>query len=210
MEDDYDSEYRYESPPVAALQGLDRDGRVIYTGTLSKVLFPALRVGYLVLPTDLVPRFAALREVMDDFPPTLYQAALADFLREGHFARHLRRMRLLYRERRDALVEALRTELGEELEVLDGQAGLHLVATLRDEALVRLEGGRGALGLAPGGALDVALAGRAARARIWAMPLSPCYRGPAPRQGFILGYGGTEVGVMRDAVRRLRGLLDRS
>ena len=105
IEDDYDSEYRYESLPVAALQGLDRDSRVIYIGTFSKVLFPALRLGYIVIPADLVGRFAAVREAMDIFPPTLYQAVLADFLGEGHFGRHIRRMRLLYRERRAALVD---------------------------------------------------------------------------------------------------------
>src|SRR5262249_35358996 len=129
LEDDYDSEYRYESQPIAALQGLDRDARVIYVGTFSKVLFPALRVGYLVLPADLVPRFAAGREAMDIFPATLYQAVLTDFVNEGHFGRHLRRMRQTYRERRDALVQALGEELGGGLEVQGGQAGLHLAAT---------------------------------------------------------------------------------
>ena len=123
LEDDYDSEYRYESLPVAALQGLDRDSRVLYIGTFSKVLFPALRLGYLVIPADLVARFAAVREAMDIFPPALYQAVLTDFILEGHFARHLRRMRLLYRERRDALVEALGKELGAELAGARGTGG---------------------------------------------------------------------------------------
>jgi GntR family transcriptional regulator/MocR family aminotransferase len=209
IEDDYDSEYRYESPPVAALQGLDRDGRVIYIGTLSKVLFPALRVGYMVLPPDLVPRFAAVREAMDVFPATLYQAALADFLGEGHFARHLRRMRLLYRERRDALVEALRGELSAELEVLDGQAGLHLVATFRP-------GASGTEGLAERS--DRELAERAAREKLWLMPLSTCYLGSpgggdgmrepsGVAEGFILGYGATAREEMDEAVRRLKSVL---
>ena len=100
IEDDYDSEYRYESFPIAALQGLDRDGRVIYIGTFSKVLFPSLRVGYLVIPPDLVPRFVAVREAMDIFPASLPQAALTDFINEGEFGRHLRRMRALYADRR--------------------------------------------------------------------------------------------------------------
>ena len=189
LEDDYDSEYRYESLPIAALQGLDRDGRVIYIGTFSKVLFPALRLGYLVIPPDLVPRFAAVREAMDIFPPTLYQAVLADFIAEGHFARHLRRMRQLYRERRDALVAAIRSDLAAELEVLDGQAGLHLVATLKN------------------GGSDQEIAVAAARQGLWAMPLSSCHLTEPARQGLVLGYAGTSVPEILDGVRRLRGVL---
>ncbi len=189
LEDDYDSEYRYESLPVAALQGLDRDSRVIYIGTFSKVLFPALRLGYLALPADLVPRFAALRETTDGFPPTLYQAVLADFIEEGHFVRHLRRMRQLYRERRDALVEALDDELGGELRVRDGRAGMHLAATLRP------------------GVDDQRLAAEAARQGLWIMPLSSCYLGPAAEPGLVLGYGGTGIAEIREGVHRLRELL---
>src|SRR4029453_1353049 len=111
VEDDYNSEYRYESQPVGALQGLDRDARVLYIGTFSKVLAPALRIGYLVIPEDLVPRFRSVRWAMDICPPILYQQALADFIAEGHFARHLRRTRELYRERRETLVASLRAEI---------------------------------------------------------------------------------------------------
>jgi GntR family transcriptional regulator/MocR family aminotransferase len=189
LEDDYDSEYRYESPPVAALQGLDRDARVIYIGTFSKVLFPALRVGYLVVPADLVERFAAMRAAVDDFPSTLYQAVLADFLAEGHFARHLRRMRRLYRERRGALVEALRSELGEAVQVLGEGAGMHLAAVLGE------------------GSQDRRLAERAAREGLWAMPLSACYLGEPSRAGLVLGYGGTGVPEILDGVRRLARLI---
>jgi GntR family transcriptional regulator/MocR family aminotransferase len=192
LEDDYDSEYRYESLPVAALQGLDRDGRVIYIGTFSKVLFPALRLGYLVIPADLVARFAAVREAMDIFPPTLYQAVLADFITEGHFARHLRKMRQLYRERRDALVAAIDGDLGDELRVRDGQAGMHLVATLRQRGH---------------GVGDRRLAAQAARQGLWTMPLSSCYLGAAAEQGLVLGYGGTSAGEIREGICRLRGVL---
>jgi GntR family transcriptional regulator/MocR family aminotransferase len=188
VEDDYDSEYRYGSLPIASLQGLDRDSRVLYVGTFSKVLYPALRVGYLVLPADLVARFAALRAATDDFPPTFQQSVLADFIREGHFARHLRRMRALYRERREALVDAMGRELGGALDVVEGEAGMHLVATLT--------AARG----------DRALAVRAARERLWTMPLSSCYSGK-PREGFVLGFGGTEVPEIVDGVRRLRTVL---
>jgi GntR family transcriptional regulator / MocR family aminotransferase len=183
LEDDYDSEYRYESQPIAALQGLDRDARVIYTGTFSKVLFPALRVGYLVVPGDLVDRFAAMRAALDDFPATLYQAVLTDFLAEGHFARHLRRMRSLYRERRGALVEALRSELG--LQVLGEKAGMHLTALLDP------------------GTDDRRLSEQAAAQGLWAMPLSACHLGEPSRPGLVLGYGGTGVSEILEGVRRL-------
>src|SRR5262249_15584348 len=96
LEDDYDSEYRFGTRPVASLQGMDADERVISVGTFSKVLFPALRLGYMVVPTDLVPAFAAARDAADVFSSTLYQAVATDFIREGHFARHIRRMRMLY------------------------------------------------------------------------------------------------------------------
>ena len=192
IEDDYDSEYRYESLPIASLQGLDGDARVIYVGTFSKVLFPALRLGYLVLPADLVARFAAVRDATDIFPPTFAQAVLADFIREGHFARHLRRMRALYQERRGALVDALRTELGDVVTVLGDEAGMHLVASLTK-----------------GPDDDCAVAVRAARQGLWAMPLSPCYIARASRRGFVLGFGGTSVPEIRGGVRRLRAALGR-
>jgi GntR family transcriptional regulator/MocR family aminotransferase len=189
IEDDYDSEYRYESQPIGALQGLDRDARVIYIGTFSKVLFPALRVGYLVIPPDLVGRFSTVRAAMDLCPPALNQAVLADFIAEGHFARHLRRTRALYAERRSALVEALRRELPL-LEVVGAEAGFHLTAILA---------GR------PG---DLAISERAARDGLWAMPLSACYLGPPSQEGLVLGYGGIGVAQMPGAVRRLRRVLD--
>lgn len=189
IEDDYDSEYRYDSPPVAALQGLDRASRVIYIGTFSKVLYPALRLGYLVIPEDLVDRFAAVRDALDIFPPTFHQSVLTDFLTEGHFTRHVRRMRLLYRERREALVNALGKELGDTLTVRGGEAGMHLVATLAE------------------GHRDRQISLRAARKRLWAMPLSSCYLGEPTLQGLVLGYGGTDVAGIRDGVRRLRAVI---
>ncbi len=99
IEDDYDSEYRYEGTLIPSLQGLDANSRVIYVGTFSKILFPSLRVGYLVVPPDLVDRFVATRIAMDMYPPQLYQAVLADFIGDGHLARHTRRMRLIYGEK---------------------------------------------------------------------------------------------------------------
>ena len=96
IEDDYDSEFRYSGRPIAALQGLDFTGRVIYLGTFSKVLFPSLRLGYLILPPDLVEPFTNARALVDRHSPLIEQAVLADFIAEGHFARHIRRMRALY------------------------------------------------------------------------------------------------------------------
>jgi GntR family transcriptional regulator/MocR family aminotransferase len=189
VEDDYDSEYRYESLPIASLQGLDRNSRVIYVGTFSKTLFPSLRIGYLVIPHDLVGRFAEVRRVIDVCPPRLYQAALADFMREGYYARHIRKMRQLYSERRSALMEALRTEFGSLLQVVGGEAGMHLVVIL------------------PKGLRDQQIAKRAADQNLRLLPLSHAYLGKNSRQGLVLGFASTTVSEMPSAVRRLRSLL---
>ncbi|MDQ3316832.1 MAG: PLP-dependent aminotransferase family protein [Actinomycetota bacterium] len=117
LEDDYDSEYRYSGRPLEALQGLDTEGRVIYVGTFSKVLFPSLRLGYLVVPPDLVDAFTAARELSDRQAPALDQAVLARFMAGGHFARHVRRMRSLYAERQAILVEEAGRHLPELLDV---------------------------------------------------------------------------------------------
>jgi GntR family transcriptional regulator/MocR family aminotransferase len=130
IEDDYDSEYRYGSMPISSLQGLDSNSRVIYIGTFSKVLFPSLRIGYMVIPPDLVDHFMTVRQAMDLTSPYLYQAVLTDFMREGHFARHLRRMRLLYGQRRTALVDSIGKEFGSTLQIHGAHAGMHLVVTL--------------------------------------------------------------------------------
>jgi GntR family transcriptional regulator/MocR family aminotransferase len=190
VEDDYDSEYRYESLPLGALQGLDRDGRVLYIGTFSKVLFPALRLGYIVIPPDLVETFANVRRAMDLCPPAFLQAVLTDFLREGHFALHIRRMRRRYRERRAVLEEALRTTLGPDFRILGEQAGMHLVVEL------------------PRGLKDQVVAKAAAEADLWTMPLSWCYAGPGRKQGLVLGYGGTTVPEIRAGVRRLAAVIE--
>jgi GntR family transcriptional regulator/MocR family aminotransferase len=186
IEDDYDSEFRYQSLPVAALQGLDREGCVVYIGTFSKVLFPALRIGYLVVPPDLAARFAAVREAMDVFPPSLPQAVFVDFMKEGHFARHIRRVRSLYRERRSVLAEALARELGSVVELIGDSAGMHLAVALKR------------------GLRDLPIAEGAARQGLWTMPLSSCYLGKPSRQGLVLGYGGTSVAEIPAAVQRLR------
>jgi GntR family transcriptional regulator/MocR family aminotransferase len=189
IEDDYDSEYRYESLPIASLQGLDAHSRVIYIGTFSKVMFPALRLGYIVIPSDLVRQFLTVRRAMDLCPASFYQEVLADFIAEGHFARHIRRMRVLYRERRSKLVDSIAKELGTLVEALGDEAGMYLAVSLQN------------------GDRDVQIAERAARQMLWVWPLSPCYLGKAPRQGFILGFGSTAAAEIPRAVRKLRDLL---
>lgn len=189
IEDDYDSEYRYGSMPIASLQGLDSNSRVIYIGTFSKVLFPSLRVGYIVIPPDLVDRFITIRQAMDFAPAYLFQAILSKFMREGHFARHIRRMRVLYGERRVALVGALRKEFGSALELLGMDAGMHLVVML------------------PKGFRDTEIAKRAARENLWVVPLSPSYLSGGPRHGFVLGFASTPVAAMPHSVRQLKSVL---
>ena len=196
LEDDYDSEYRYVSRPLGALQGMDTDGRVIYIGTFSKVLFPAIRVGYLVVPPSLWGRFVEAREALDLFSPTLFQLALADFLREGHFARHLRRMRGLYRDRREALLNGLARNCHGYLTVNNADAGLH-IATLLPENLS-----------------DVAVVRRMTTRGLTATALSTCYAGSARRSGLLLGFGGSTERRLLEATRILgqvlRATTDRS
>ncbi|KAA3627701.1 MAG: PLP-dependent aminotransferase family protein [Proteobacteria bacterium] len=132
VEDDYDGEYRYEGRPVEAVQGLDRPGRTLYVGTFSKVLFPAARLGYVILPESMLDTFAAAKWWTDRHTPVLEQRVLADFLDDGEFERHLRRMRKRYALRRTALIDALRRHFGEKAEITGTQAGLHLMVRLKD------------------------------------------------------------------------------
>lgn len=127
VEDDYDSEFRYGGNPVEAVQGLDLDGRVLYVGTFSKVLYPSLRIGYLVVPESLVGPIAGLKFLTDGHAPTLEQEVLTDFITAGHFERHLRRARARNAARRAVPLEALKEALGDEATVSGENAGLHVV-----------------------------------------------------------------------------------
>lgn len=189
IEDDYHSEYRYAGRPLAAMQGLDRDGRVIYVGTFSKVMFPSLRVGYLVAPPGLVDGFKTARAALDDHAPMTPQPALADFIAEGHYAAHLRRMRRLYQARQQALLDAASRHLPGLLEVAPDEAGMHLVASLAPALAARMD--------------DTAAASRAAAAGVATIALSGFYMGAPRRQGLLLGYAAFDETEIDAAAQRL-------
>src|SRR6266567_3339474 len=134
FEDDYDSEFRFNGPPLPCLQGLDSSGRVIYAGTMSKILYPSLRLGYLVVPEQLVDPIARIRSAMDQHSPAIDQATLARFITEGFFISHVKRMRKIYLERRDFFIEQFNKLLGDRFVLQIPEAGLHFVAWLRREA----------------------------------------------------------------------------
>ena len=192
LEDDYDSEYRYVSRPLGALQGMNDDARdrVIYIGTFSKVLFPAVRIGYLVVPPALRRRFVEAREAFDLFSPTLYQLALADFLSEGHVERHLRRMRRAYMERRRALLRGLARHCDRYLRLVNADGGLHvttlLAAGLDETDVMRRLAARG----------------------LAATPLSSCYAGESAPGGLLLGFGGWSERRLAAATRVLGEVLE--
>ncbi len=186
LEDDYDSEYRYEGRPLAALQGLDRESRVIYMGTFSKVLFPALRLGYLVVPLDLAEAFSTALAHTALHAPILEQVVLTDFIADGHFVRHIRRMRSLYASRQATLLEAATRELQGILDVLPTATGMHVIGWL------------------PEGANDNEVARQATREDLCTPPLSfYCLKERLP-PGLLLGYTGVSEREIWQGVRRLR------
>lgn len=186
LEDDYDSEFRYVGRPLASLQGLDTDDRVIYLGNFSKVLFQSLRIGYLVLPQTLVEPFLAVRRLVDMHSPLLEQAALADFIAEGHYTRHLARMRRLYGGRRLALLEAIKDL---PLEMDAPEAGLHCIGWLP-------------LGMDDRRVVQNALA---QGLEVW--PVSHACLEPLERGGLLLGYGSPNAQALQDGIRRLGAAL---
>lgn len=190
IEDDYDSEYRYSGRPLSALQGLDRSQRVIYIGTLSKVLLPTLRLGYLVVPPDLVDAFSTARSVADIHSPQLDQAVLADFINEGHFTHHLRRMRTLYAERQAVLLEAVAHELAGLLEVHPNETGMHMVGWL------------------PPGYSDTAVTQQGLARQVFVRPISSDCIEPVARGGLVMGYAAIDEQTIRQGVQRLAQALD--
>jgi GntR family transcriptional regulator/MocR family aminotransferase len=133
IEDDYDGEYRYVSRPLPALKSLDRDGRVLYAGTFSKVLFPSIRLAYLVVPETQVERFERISQAFAGGSPELTQAIVTAFITEGHFARHIQRMRKLYAERREATAAGLERVLGKHMRIDSQPGGMHLILRLQGQ-----------------------------------------------------------------------------
>ncbi len=195
FEDDYDGEYRYSGRPVPALQGLDRNGVVLFAGSFSKVLFPALRLGYLIVPEDLVDKFAAAKSILNRHAPLLEQTVLCEFIEAGHFGRHLRRMREVYSERLGVLLEEGRKQLKGVVEISEIEAGLQTVGWL-----------------APG--MDARAVAKAGSARgVDTIPLAGFYRSAQEleqreRDGLQMGFATVAPREIRRGVEELARALE--
>jgi len=190
LEDDYDGELRYSYHPLAALQGLDKDGRVVYLGTFSKVLFPALRLGYIVLPTILLGPFLQAKKLVDRGAPTLTQAAVADFITEGHFERHLRRLRKAYGRRRQVLIHTLQSRLAGKIQYSDVAAGLHVMVYLSQEYD------------------EVEVVRKAAEAGVGVYPGQSYHIKKAPGPSILLGFSGLNEKEIKEGIRRFATILE--
>ncbi|RWB19037.1 MAG: PLP-dependent aminotransferase family protein [Mesorhizobium sp.] len=185
IEDDFDGEYRFQGRPVPAIQSMDRSGRVIYVGTFAKLLFPALRIGFMVLPVELAGRIVNALSTTGQFAPLLLQAALADFITEGHMNRHLKRMRRIYAQRRQLFREIVTERLRDEITLSPAEAGIQVVGYLRE------------------GIDDIEVSQAAAKRAINVSPLSKYFQNTAATQGLVLGYAACDAAQTRDGVERL-------
>jgi GntR family transcriptional regulator / MocR family aminotransferase len=185
IEDDYNSEYRYAGRPLASLQGLDRDGRVIYIGTFSKTIFPALRLGCLVVPRDLIEIFTAARALTDLHSPIIEQAVLADFISEGHFSRHIRRMRTLYEKRQAVLVEEVRKNLKEFIKIEKAESGMHIIGWLPENICAKT------------------VAKKAAEFNLNITPVLIHYNKTFSPNGLMFGYAAFNENQIKKGVRQL-------
>ena len=186
VEDDYDSEFRFDERPLEPLQSLDPDGRVVYVGTFSKTLLPLLRVGYAIAPTSLQPALREAKQVTDWAGDAVTQGALARLMAEGLLGPHLRRAARVYGERRQVLLLALESRLADELEVIPSVAGLHVCARFRSPDVD-----------------DVAVVQEAARQGVLVEALSPRFLTEPPRPGLVMGFGTTTAERIPEAVDRL-------
>ena len=191
IEDDYGSAFHYTQRPLPALQGLDTAQRVIYLGTFSKVMFPSLRLGYVVAPPDLIDKFMSLRSIVDSYIPTPSQVILADFMEQGHFTRHLRRMRQLYAERRDFFVETVQKLWGNSLTLESTHAGTSVTAWLPDSVD------------------DIRVQRQLSAKGITVMPISPCYLTRPPRSGLLFGYAACDEEIIKAGLEHVKDVLEK-
>ena len=185
IEDDFDGEYRFQGRPIPAMQGTDHSGCVIYVGTFAKILFPALRLGFMVMPSALCKRIPHALSITGQFAPLLLQAALADFITEGLMVRHLKRMRRIYAGRLQLFHELCASRFAERLTLLSGDAGIQIAGLLQDGYDDRL---------VTKAALDLGLN---------LLPLSKHYRHGPPRHGLILGYAACDKSETQHGIERL-------
>lgn len=186
IEDDYDSEYRFQGQAIPALQGISGAERVVYVGTFAKLLFPAMRLGFMVVPPHLAERAAAALSVTGQFAPLVTQAAIADFIDEGHLGRHLRRMRKLYGQRRQAFSRLCAEMLGEHMQLRPAGSGIQMVGLLRKPLR------------------DWQVAEAARRHKVNVSALSMQFRGPAQSNGLLLGFAAVDEKAMRKGLAKLR------
>ncbi|MCJ8283746.1 MAG: PLP-dependent aminotransferase family protein, partial [Rivularia sp. ALOHA_DT_140] len=189
IEDDYDSEFRYGEKPIPALQGLDKSDSVLYIGTFSKVLFPSLRIGYLVLPKSLVAIFTRAKWLNDRHLPILEQQALTDFIESGYLERHIRKMRSIYDKRRQTLVKALKTHFDSRAEILGEKAGIHVMVNfktnLSDEEIIQ----------------------KSAKIGIGMMSANPHYFKNNSTGEFIFGYGDLTENQLKEGIIKLAEII---
>jgi GntR family transcriptional regulator/MocR family aminotransferase len=186
IEDDFDGEYTFRGQPQPSMQGLAEEARVIYVGTFAKTLFPAMRLGFLVVPLELVPHIKVALSLTGQFAPLLLQAALADFIEEGSFFRHLNRMRRVYGRRRAAFGQLFHEHLGAWLELLDGRTGIQMAAEFRMPRD------------------DRAVAASADAVGVSVAPLSLYFVGEPTMRGLLMGYASMTEPTMRRLFPRLR------
>jgi GntR family transcriptional regulator/MocR family aminotransferase len=191
IEDEYDAEYRYSGKPIASLHSLDRSGSVIYVGTFTKMLFNALRIGFIVVPERLVKAFRIARSFVDRHPPTLDQAVLTEFINEGHFGRHLRKMRQAYSERSQMLAEEANRRLSGLLDVEHAQSGMRTVAWIKTDIT------------------EMVLTRRAEQLGLEVVPMSSFVRKYEQRPALMLGFAGCNASEIKRGVAVLEMLLSR-
>lgn len=194
IEDDYDGELRYDIRPIEAIKGADVDDRVIYVGTMSKVLFPSMRLGYLVSPRALLESFVTAKHVCDRLTPALLQMSLADFMSQGHFSRHLLRAKRLCALRRTALLQATEQFLGDRVTIEGANAGIHVMMWVNDRAASEVP----------------QMIRAAADLGVGIYPISPYFLEAPERAGFLLGYASMDEHMIAEGIERLAKVVCRT